>query len=724
MKKDTKMTMLERALYYEVQYRNAIVSDSLSFFDVNLTENLIENDFFIKDRNGKPISCLGQIDLSAPCKFTDFLNRWYDIQIPDEIKSTEFNFFPNLRENLLKEFDLGKREFSFEYWSYDLLLNKIYVSQKFYLTKNEEGDICALVVVRDITQQKNQEEEALNKKMSRYAFQDMVTGGYNYNRFKHKLNSLNVAGSIIALDIHSFKIINTICGVTTGDAVLKTIHECLMTLIRKEENELMAHIHADHFIIYTPTADPDKIIAKLKNYTLALSLISVELDVPQVLPYFGIAKWNPGKRIELSYSEAVASKQNARGLQSENYSFFNEEDTSRIIEEQAMSESFDEAIEKNDFKIWYQPKYNPVTKKLVGAEALVRWLKPDGSLVPPGKFIPLFERNGKIRILDEYVFRQVCQQQKIWQNIGKQIVPVSINLSRASLYYKTVVNQYKLISEDIGIEKEFIPIEITESAAVNNNIIETVANQFYSNGFHLHMDDFGSGYSSLATLNQLHFDTLKLDKSLIDFIGNFGGDRLLEHTISLAKELGMHVTAEGVENVGQVNFLKHNGCDSIQGYFYSRPVPVDEFETQLESISENENNGKTDFISDYIADFRRYYIKPPVYTFIVNLSKNSFEEIYGSSDWKNETKISEVSYTNAVNYLAQNFIEPEYRQAYLNFMEIENAIESMKNHQDTRMISYRRKFNGNICNINLLYYTFRVQETGDYMGFITVTQLD
>ena len=133
----------------------------------------------------------------------------------------------------------------------------------------------------------------------------------------------------------------------------------------------------------------------------------------------------------------------------------------------------------------------------------------------------------------------------------------------------------------MGIEKDLLPIEITEPAAVTNNEIKDIAEAFYDAGFRLHMDDFGSGYSSLATLNILHFDTLKLDKSLIDYIGNYGGDRLLEHTILLAKDLGMHVTAEGVENTNQVTFLKNIGCDSIQGYFYSKPLPLDKFEPLL-----------------------------------------------------------------------------------------------------------------------------------------------
>ena len=156
--------------------------------------------------------------------------------------------------------------------------------------------------------------------------------------------------------------------------------------------------------------------------------------------------------------------------------------------------------------------------------------------------------------------------------------PISVNLSRASLYFQSVVERYKKITGEIGIDPKFVPIEITETAAVDNKAIDQLADRFCTAGFPLHIDDFGAGYSSFAALNTMHFDTLKIDKSLIDYIGNYGGDRLLEHTIALAKDLGMHVTAEGVETGEQVSFLQKLNCDSIQGFYYSRPLPLEEFE--------------------------------------------------------------------------------------------------------------------------------------------------
>jgi EAL domain-containing protein (putative c-di-GMP-specific phosphodiesterase class I) len=254
--------------------------------------------------------------------------------------------------------------------------------------------------------------------------------------------------------------------------------------------------------------------------------------------------------------------------------------TERIFEDKKMEDSFESAIENREFEVWYQPKFSPATCTIVGAEALVRWRR-DGQLVPPGKFIPLFENNGMIRTLDEYVFREVCSEQKKLIDKGISVFPVSVNLSRASIYSVNVVDRYRQITDEVGIDPNLVPLEITESMAVDDDSLKALADEFHSKGFPLHMDDFGSGYSSLASLNRLHFDTLKLDKSLVDYIGNFGGDQLIKHTIALAKDLGMHVTAEGVENENQVTFLQEQNCDSIQGFYYSKPKPRDEYEQMI-----------------------------------------------------------------------------------------------------------------------------------------------
>lgn len=434
---------------------------------------------------------------------------------------------------------------------------------------SEDGELHRMIMgFSDISREKIRELE-------RYAYIDPVTGGDNYVCFKQKLAEKTQKGFIVSMDIHSFKVVNSICGTTKGDEILREIWESIKRNIGKDD--LAAHINADHYIIYYAVTEPAVVSERLEMLTIELNRRSVELNVPQQLPYFGLSVWEPDNKIEQIYNEANIARHEVKDRKDINHAFFSKGDASRILQEKQMEDAFESSIRNKRFEVWYQPKYNPDTEELVGAEALVRWRNTDGTLVSPGVFIPLFERNGMIRYLDEYVFRSVCTQQKRWMAEGRKVVPVSVNLSRASLYFQNVVERYRRITEEIGVDPSYVPIEITETAALDDKSIGELADRFYDAGFPLHIDDFGSGYSSFAILNVMHFDTLKLDKSLIDYIGNYGGDRLLEHTIALAKDLGMHVTAEGVENESQVAFLQKLNCDSIQGFYYSKPLPLEQF---------------------------------------------------------------------------------------------------------------------------------------------------
>ena len=202
------------------------------------------------------------------------------------------------------------------------------------------------------------------------------------------------------------------------------------------------------------------------------------------------------------------------------FAFYDEEMGRKHIRDRMMENEFDEAIRNEEFVVYLQPKYNVVTEEIAGAEALVRWKKKDGSMVSPGEFIPLYEKDGLIVRLDEYVFNKVCEIQKTLMRSGKKLIPISVNLSRASIHYENMILRYVHIVEENGIPFFAVPIELTETAALYNVQIKELTEKMVNAGFELHMDDFGSGYSSMTSLNQLPFDTLKLDKSLIDCIGD------------------------------------------------------------------------------------------------------------------------------------------------------------------------------------------------------------
>ncbi len=416
--------------------------------------------------------------------------------------------------------------------------------------------------------------------LERLAFVDSITGGNNYNSFKLKVRDLKASGYMMSMDIRQFKMVNTICGVTYGDRVLKKIWE---TIVNYCSSDVIAgHINADHFVMFFPEAEKKDIIEIIEELTNQMFLLSQTLKCPRLHPYFGVTKYFPGSPIESAYSETSVAKHSVKEEKNTNFRFFSRKENAMNVKFKTMEDSFPSALANGDFEIWYQPKYNPLDNSIVGAEALVRWrLSKTDKLIPPGEFIPLFERNGFIRTLDEYVFDSVCRYLKKRINLGLKVVPVSVNLSRASLFIEGVAQQYNNIIEDVGISPSLVPLEITESATASGQTMWGIITDFRNNGFTLCVDDFGTGYSTLSMLSRRQYSNLKLDKSLIDEIKNDDGFKLIKHTIALAKDLGMNVTAEGVEDTEQRNLLKKLNCDTIQGFLYSPPIPAENFSILL-----------------------------------------------------------------------------------------------------------------------------------------------
>lgn len=421
------------------------------------------------------------------------------------------------------------------------------------------------------------------RNLMRLAYEDPLTGGENYPCFETCLESRkDLRGFLVSMDLNEFKIVNNTCGVEKGDETLKNIWFILQRILR--QNELAAHINADHFVLFLLEENKEGVEKRLHQITDLVSELSENLNIPRLSPYFGLYPTSGQESAEVGYSRANEAKHLVKGRHDTNFAFYDEVDFQKIMSDKELEDRFEDAIANREFEVWYQPKYSTDNATIVGAEALTRWRDKDGSLIPPYKFIPLFEKNGMISILDEYVFRTVCQQQKKWEREGKPMLPVSINISRASLYYSNVVEKYKTILDEYKVEAKYVPLEITESATIDNMEIRGLIDEFHTAGFPLLLDDFGNGYSSLATLNVMHFDILKLDKSLIDYIGDEKGEKLLYYTIKLAKSLGMKITAEGVEYVEQVTFLQRLKCNDIQGYYFSKPLPLEEYQEKLVAV--------------------------------------------------------------------------------------------------------------------------------------------
>lgn len=410
---------------------------------------------------------------------------------------------------------------------------------------------------------------------------DELTGLYTRQAFYHHAKTLinfnsNKKYHVLVADIRNFKLVNSIYGDKMGDKVLVYLAKEFSEKIREG---LLARYGSDQFVCIT-SVDMD---FSVKNLETQVKKIVENAPIPNLVIKYGVYEdADISQPLTIICDRAFTAMKSIQHSYERNVATYDGAMSQKHIREMMMENEFESAIEKEEFEVWYQPKYSVETEKIVGAEALVRWRKEDGTMISPGEFIPLFERNGLIVRLDEYVFRKVCQMQSIRMKNQQRMVPISVNLSRATLHHEGIVERYAQIVYENNIPFKYVPIELTETAALHSIQIQGLTEKLVDVGFLLHMDDFGSGYSSMTSLNVLPFHVLKLDKALIDYIGNSRGKQVVLHTIALAHGLGMKVLAEGVEKKEQVEFLRSMKCDEIQGFYYSRPQPFEVFRQMLE----------------------------------------------------------------------------------------------------------------------------------------------
>jgi len=398
---------------------------------------------------------------------------------------------------------------------------------------------------------------------------DKVTGYYTMAAFYHHAETMlracpDKTFDLILLDIPDFKIVNSAYGEKKGDLVLKYLAESCANyipeaLIARQVDKIFGLFPSEYRLTCEQLKEVG--INTIKN-----------APVPNLQIKLGYYE-----NIDKSYKITILCDRVQMAIDSikqditKSVAYYDDDLQKRRVRNQKMESEFESAIENGEFVVWFQPKVDVHTEKIIAAEALVRWIDKEGNMISPGEFIPLFEKDGLIHRLDEYVFNKVCNFQRERLSSGKKVVPVSVNLSRNSVYHIGTIDNYVEMVNESGISKDLVPIEITESATAAGQRIMNLADELKNAGFSLHMDDFGAGYSSLSSLGTISFDVLKLDKSLVDQIGSDRGNNVLKHTIMIAQELGMKVVAEGVEESNQISFLRLAGCNMIQGYYYSPP---------------------------------------------------------------------------------------------------------------------------------------------------------
>ena len=441
------------------------------------------------------------------------------------------------------------------------------------------------------------------KRMNEVFFMDEVTGKHNWLWFMVNAERLlkkrsNADNKYAILDIVFVNYRNfCVChSVEEGERMLKIVDEVINRHL-DQRKELAAHHSAAHFAAMLLYTDEEALKGRIRKIVDELEVINEDHKFSFWVGVDRIESLSDGKGagskrknidIEINYNNAGAARSTITGDDSA-IALFDD----KMVEEQRwidrINENRQKALDNEEFIVYYQPKYDPRTNELRGAEALIRWKSPEDGMISPGRFIPIFEKNGFITEIDHYMLRHVATDQKKWLDKGYECVPVSVNVSRAHFIESDLAEQIRDIVDAAGTPRRLIEIELTESAFFDdkNALIYTIG-KLKEYGFTVSMDDFGSGYSSLNSLKEMPLDVLKLDAEF--FRSGDTDDRgriVVAEAIKLAKNLNMKTVAEGVEIKEQVDFLANEGCDMIQGFYFARPMPGDEYE---EKMAENAKN--------------------------------------------------------------------------------------------------------------------------------------
>lgn len=418
------------------------------------------------------------------------------------------------------------------------------------------------------------------------AFVDPLTGADNFNRmceqFDDKLDGLYHQAALVIFDINKFKVINDLHGYERGNEVLKRVAQVLQRELAPEE--AFCRLSADNFVLLLEYKDRLAFIKRLKTLSTQLKRDCTLEDSRMMLDIaFGIYEISEDIPFYIMLDRAHLALERAKQRTFDKCEFYETADRTRIVTEQQIENSMEEALQNREFEVYLQPKCDFVTGEIRGAEALVRW-NHDGHTVRPDEFIPLFERNGFILKLDMFILEEVARILSTWRTSGKPIVPLAVNFSRLHLNDARFIPQIRRIMARYSVPTSLVEAEITESVIFNNlERAQEVIAGLHLYGFPVAMDDFGSGYSSLNVLKELKFDSIKLDKEfLASFEENPRARNVIQGVIKMIKTLDVKVVTEGVESREQAEFLRSCGADLAQGYFFSRPVTVTTFEQLLE----------------------------------------------------------------------------------------------------------------------------------------------
>ncbi|MBQ9572456.1 MAG: EAL domain-containing protein [Acidaminococcaceae bacterium] len=379
----------------------------------------------------------------------------------------------------------------------------------------------------------------------------------------------------IVMNIEQFHLVNELNGREFGDNVLRSLGDEIQVFL-KENGGIAGRIEADRFDIYCK---------HVEDYQALLDRFQEKLDElsrsASIRLRMGIMPWQEGVEADQAFDRASSACNMVRGKNT-HLMVYNDTIRNKENYNQRLLNDLRRAVENREFKVYYQPKYNVQSEppRLASAEALIRWQHPELGLIPPCDFIPLFEGNGQISVVDKYVWAEAARQVAEWKEKLGISVPVSVNLSRVDIFDPMLEDILEGLIADNGLDRKLLKLEVTESAYTENaEELLKIMKRLRDKGYEIEMDDFGSGYSSLNMLSSMPVDILKMDRGFILNIEHSEQDfRLVQLILDIARNLKLLVIAEGVETENQMLMLKNAGCDLIQGYYFSRPLPPEEFE--------------------------------------------------------------------------------------------------------------------------------------------------
>ena len=404
---------------------------------------------------------------------------------------------------------------------------------------------------------------------------DKLTGISNRIRFYDQtqvaIQDLYNNYAIVLLDIERFKNINDIHGIAEGDQVLRFVARVLQETYGNQNN--YARLHSDMFVFYM-----GEIIKEIEKLRKKISNNPFQYDI---VTKFGIYLVNDRSiPVNLMCDRAMMAERTVKGNIMKFCAFYDEHYREEMLRAGQIEQDMEKALTEHQYQMYLQPKYRLKDNSLCGAEVLCRWQHPEKGLIPPNDFIPLFEKNGFILKLDEYMWEEACKNIRRWLDQGRSVVPISVNISRYHIQHNDLEKALMELIHKYDLTPDMLNLEITESLFLDKpEELNRVLDRLQKLGFKLEVDDFGSGFSSLNLIRNISVDTIKIDKEFLDSeIASEKGKIVVNHTIGMAKDLHLQVIAEGVETKAHVDFLKNSNCDIAQGFYFAKPMPVPEFE--------------------------------------------------------------------------------------------------------------------------------------------------